>query len=173
MLVSLAAGAIVLASSLSGVSLSASAGTPEGAGASVSANATAKDVGLPMYPGAKPHKDKDEDSEALNMGAWGGSFGFKIVILDLESSDPPDKIAAFYVAALAKYGRVLNCANSSQKSAGKEDDSSKELTCDDDGKTDAGERVFKSGTKARQHIVSVKPNGSGSLFDLMFLEAHD
>jgi hypothetical protein len=40
------------------------------AGITVSGQATAKEVGLPVYPGAKPHKDKDNDS-AANLGLWG------------------------------------------------------------------------------------------------------
>jgi hypothetical protein len=31
--------------------------------------------------------------------------------------------------------------------------------------------LFKAGTKDKQHIVSVKPNGAGCIFSLVFLEA--
>jgi hypothetical protein len=142
----------------------------DGAGATISPNATAKDVGLPIYPGAKPHKDKDGDSPGVNMGLWGGTFGFKLAVLKLESNDAPDKVAAFYTKALARYGKVLNCSDSAQaKTAKDKDDSSNKLTCDDE-KSEKGEVVFKAGTKDHQHIVSVKPGATGSVFNLIYVE---
>ena len=76
-------------------------------------NASAKDVGLPIYPGARRHIDDANDSSALNMGFWGGSTGFKLFVLKMESADAPEKVAAFYRKALAKYGTVLDCTNGS------------------------------------------------------------
>ena len=51
------------------------------AGLIVSARATAKEVGLPIYPGSRPYKEqgKDDDSPAAKLGLWGNSFGFKLV----------------------------------------------------------------------------------------------
>jgi hypothetical protein len=150
------------------------ASSQDGAGVTASTKATAKDVGLPLYPGAKPHKDSSNDTNALNVGAWGSSFGFRLAVVKLESSDSPDKIAAFYAKALAKYGKVLNCSDPAQsKKSPDKSDSSNVLTCDDDSHAEKGEIVYKSGTKDKQHIVSVKPGGSGSVFDLVFVEAHD
>jgi hypothetical protein len=56
------------------------------AGLIVSARATAKEVGLPIYPGSIPHKDqdKDNDSPAAKLGLWSTSFGFKLVVLKME-----------------------------------------------------------------------------------------
>ena len=56
--------------------------------------ASEKEVGLPIYPGAKPHHDDKDDSSAANMGLWGNTFGFKLVVLKLESPDAPAKVAA-------------------------------------------------------------------------------
>jgi len=141
------------------------------AGITISAQATAKEVGLPVYPGAKPHKDSSEDSSGANLGLWGGSFGFKLVVMKLDSADTQDKIAAFYKKALAKYGPVLDCSNPpAAPKSDKPDDKSNKLTCGDD-KPDGGGQLFKSGTKEKQHIVSVKPGPSGSAIDLLYLEA--
>src|SRR5215469_15178357 len=60
----------------------------------LSDDATAQDVGLPIYPGAQRLKDSSDDSSALQMGLWGGSNGFKLVVLKLESDDSVDRIAA-------------------------------------------------------------------------------
>lgn len=155
------------------VPLRAGAQDESGARVKTSLKATSENVGLPIYPGAKLHKDKDQDSDPLVMGLSSGWFGFKVAMLTMESTDSPDKVAAFYAKALAKYGKVLNCNDPLQANNAKDKNgASRELTCDNDGKTQDGEVVFKVGSKDRQHIVSVKPNGSGSLFDLMYVEAH-
>jgi hypothetical protein len=145
----------------------------QGAGIYFNAEASAKDVGLPMYPGARPHREKDDDSTSAKFGLWGGSFGFKLAVVKLESNDSPQKVAAFYKKALARYGTVLDCgAASSQASEKEENESSKKLTCEDD-KPKPGEMEFKAGTKEKQHIVGIGPNGTGSLFQLVYLEAPD
>jgi hypothetical protein len=142
-----------------------------GAGVMVSKQATAKEVGLPIYPGAKPHKDEKEDSAAVQMGIWGSSFGFKLAVMKLESNDAPGKIAEFYKKALARYGTVLNCSEPSQKASGKDKSgSSNKLECDDD-KPEKGGLVFKAGTKEKQHVVGIQPNGQGTLFQLVYVEA--
>src|SRR5712692_10633746 len=142
-----------------------------GAGAMLSKQATAKDVGLPLYPGARAHKDEKDDSPSVQMGIWGSSFGFKLAVMKLESNDAPEKIAEFYKKALAKYGTVLNCSEPSQKAPGKDKaGSSKRLECDDD-KPEKGGLLFKAGTKEKQHIVGIQPNGQGSLFQLVYVEA--
>jgi hypothetical protein len=141
----------------------------DGAGVTFSKQATAKDVGLPAYPGSKTHKDEKDDSASVQMGLWGGSFGFKLAVMKMESNDAPEKIAEFYKKALAKYGTVLHCSDASQKAKDK-DESSNKLTCDDD-KPEKGGLVFKAGTKEKQHVVAIQANGPGSLFQLVYVEA--
>lgn len=133
-----------------------------------SKNASAKEVGLPVYPGSRRHKDDSDDSAALQLGAWGGSSGFKIVVLKMESDDAPGKVTAFYRKALSKYGKVLNCSDSATPV--EKDKSSNGLDCDSDH-PEKGETVLKSGTKEMQHIASVKTNGNGSVYDLVYIEA--
>ena len=128
-----------------------------------------KEIGLPIYPGAKPHKDTEGDSPAANLGLWGKSFGFKLVVLKLESPDAPSKVAAFYQKALAKYGKVLDCSRGSKKTdeTGKKQ-SANTLTCDDTPET--GAMLFKSGTSGKQHIVSIETKAPGSVFDLVLVD---
>jgi hypothetical protein len=135
-------------------------------------NASAKDVGLPIYPGSHRHQDNSDDSPALNMGLWGGSSGFKLFVLKMESTDAPDKVAAFYRKALAKYGAVLDCSNATQTTGSSDDTnkkSSKALTCED-AKPKSGEISLKSGSKAKEHAVGIQPNGSGTLYQLVYVE---
>ena len=156
---------------------SATAGTAggeqdqSGAGVMVSQQATAKDVGLPVYPGARAHKDEKGDSPAVQMGLWGGSFGFKLAVMKMESNDAPEKIAEFYKKALAKYGTVLNCSDPSKNANAKDGNGySSKLECGDD-KPEKGGLVFKAGTKEKQHIVGIQPNGQGTIFQLVYVEA--
>ncbi len=142
-----------------------------GAGVMLSKQATAKEVGLPVYPGAKAHKDEKDDSGNVQMGIWGGSFGFKLAVMKMESNDAPGKIAEFYKKALGRYGPVLNCSEPSPKASGKDKSgSSNKLECDDD-KPEKGGMVFKAGTKEKQHVVGIQPNGQGTLFQLVYVEA--
>ncbi len=149
------------------IPLRAAAQDKDGAGIVVSGKADAKDIGLPIYPGSRPHKDKDDDSTGTNLGLWGGGSGFKLAVLKMESADSPEKVAAFYKKALSKYGNVLDCSNRPKTSEGASKDySSKTLTCGDD-KPEQGGLLFKAGTKEKQHIVGIQPNGQGSLYQLV------
>jgi hypothetical protein len=140
------------------------------AGLLVSARATAKEAGLPIYPGAIPHKDSSkDDSSAAKVGLWGSSFRFKLVVLKMESKDVPRKIADYYQKALRKYGPVLDCTNPPPANES-DDKKSAKLTCGDD-KPDKGGMLFKAGTKEKQHIVGVQPNASGTIFQLLYVEA--
>jgi hypothetical protein len=129
----------------------------------------AKDIGLPWYPGAKLHKDKSDDTPAVQLGAWAGSAGFKLAALKLESSDAPNKVQGFYRGALGKYGSVLTCGVSSADSEKKKNNSSDQLTCEsDDGKD--GETVLKAGTQHNQHLVGITPNGTGTIIQLLYVQ---
>ena len=131
--------------------------------------ASEREIGLPVYPGAKPHKDSKGDSPAANIGLWGNGFGFKLVVLKMETPDAPAKVAAFYQKALAKYGKVLDCTNQPAKpdTQGTKKTSSA-ITCDDTPET--GAMLFKSGTKGKQHIVGIQPDGQGSVFQMVLLD---
>jgi hypothetical protein len=145
----------------------------DGAGVVFSKQATSKEVGLPVYPGAKLRKDEKEDSPSVNMGIWGSTFGFKLAVMKMESNDAPEKIAEFYKKALAKYGTVLNCPDASKNTGAKDKNgSSNKIECDDDT-PEKGGLVLKAGTKEKQHVVGIQPNGQGSLFQLVYVEARN
>lgn len=136
-------------------------------------NVTAKDVGLPIYPGARPHKDEGKDnSSAAQLWAWYNNSGFKLVVLKFESDDSPDKISAFYRKELARYGKVLDCSGPSQKANDTAKNSSHQLTCDgDETQMKSGHFQYKAGTKEEQHLVGIEPNGSGSVFHLLYVKS--
>jgi len=146
-------------------------GSSKSAGFVFSGDAKEKDLGLPLYPGSRQHKDGDGETAALNVGLWGGSSGFRLVVLKLESGDSPDKIAVFYHKALNKYGAVLECGKSEAKKKEKSaTDHSSALECDDDH-PEKGGVTLKSGTKEKMHVVGIEPNGKGTLISLVYVEA--
>lgn len=143
-------------------------------GIHVSKDADVSDTGLTVYPGAHiKQKDSDGDDKSANVNISGFGFGIKVVALEYESSDSPDKLIAFYRDQLKKYGNVLEChtsghfnvnTNYSDKSG-----HSHELTCDSGN----GNNVeLKVGTKEDQHIVAVEPEGKGSSFSLVYVRTH-
>jgi hypothetical protein len=149
------------------------------AGINLGKDASAKDVGLPLYPGSRRRKDSSDDSSALNMGLWGGSTGFKMALLKMESTDSPEKIAVFYRKALAKFGKVLTCgaagsasdapANSDSQNSKDTSNSSQQLDCSND-KPDKGGFELKVGTKEKQHIVGITTEGNLTTFTLIYIE---
>jgi hypothetical protein len=141
------------------------------AGLTVSGEATAKDVGLPDYPGARLHKDApSEDTTQANLAFWTSKVGFKLVVVKYESDDTVEKVSAFYRKALGKYGHVLQCTATDENKPEKHGHS-KDLDCGDD-KPEKGGIELKAGTRERQHIVGVEPRGAGSKFELVYLESH-
>lgn len=132
-------------------------------------SANPRDVGLPAYPGAWPHKDnkKDEDSSAKLWGGF-GAFGMKIAAVELDSNDQPGRIAAFYSDALRRQGRYLDCSPGRPRppKAGKESDA---LDCGDDDVKPGG-FLFKIGTKKDFRVVGIEPEGRGSKIALVSIQ---
>lgn len=129
--------------------------------------ATPADAGLPAYPGAKPYKDSGQSSSGANVGFSTPLFGIKVVGMNLETGDQPDRVAEFYRKALAKYGQVLDCSDAANVSPERDDDESNVLTCDSSDVDSKHSVVFKAGTKDDHRIVAIKPHGAGSRFSLV------
>jgi hypothetical protein len=138
------------------------------AGLTLSDEAVAGDAGLPAYPGAKPYKDEDDSNAAANLELSTPVFGVKVVAMDLETGDEPERVARFYREALSKYGNVLECrdgADDSKQSAA----NGNELACESDDR-DIDSVVYKVGTEQNQRIVAIKPHGGGTRFSLVHLD---
>jgi len=67
---------------------------------------------------------------------------------------------------------VLDCGEASSQGEKNQSESSKKLTCKDD-KPKPGGMEFKAGTKEKQHVVGIEPNGNGTLFQLVYVESPD
>jgi hypothetical protein len=141
----------------------------------VGKDADAEKMGLPLYPGARPKQEKD--NEPLNFGILTETFGVKLIVAKYESDDSPAKIIDFYRGKLKKFGKVLECH--SQKHGGDVEvtddkdskdgkDKDKELKCEQN----SGPVVeLKVGTEDDQHVVAIEPSdtGKGSTFALVYV----
>jgi hypothetical protein len=136
-------------------------------------DASARDTGLPLYPGSRlKHDDQDKNKDNANFGILTSAFGIKLVVVNYDSDDSPDKLVAYYRKKLEKYGKVLECHRSEgggdvHVNAGNHDSDSKELKCEGDNNGNNVE--LKVGTEDNQHVVSIKPETKGSSFALVYL----
>ena len=152
--------------------------TPVG-GIHVSRSADVRETGLPVYPGARL-KEKEEDGEqkSANVNISGMGYALRVVAVEFESDDPPQKLIAYYQDQLKKYGNVLQCraskfgGNTGTTYTGKDSQRSNELKCTGDNSGKVVE--LKVGTDQNEHIVSIQPSdsGKGSVFALVHLQTH-
>ena len=132
-------------------------------------------IGLPLYPGAQFVKKNDKDKGAADVNLSFGSFQLRVKAANYSTPDAPDKVAAFYRAALARYGDVIQCENN--KPVGSPTRTADGLTCDNDkdnhvnvNQDTSGKMELKAGSKQHQHIVAVDPEGTGTKFGLVALD---
>jgi hypothetical protein len=139
-------------------------------------HATAKDIGLPEYPGAKPYKDKDSDSSSADLGLVLNSFHFSVQAASYVTGDSPDQVLAFYRKPLSKYGDVLECDHG--KPVGRLTVAKSGLTCGDQqsghvnvngtGDTD---HELRAGTPEKYRVVGIDSSEAGQTkFGLVALE---
>ena len=86
--------------------------TPVG-GLHVTNDADVRDIGLPVYPGARRKEQSDDDNpNSAHVNISTSLFGIKVVAIEYLSDDPPEKLVAYYKDQLKKYGNVLECHTS-------------------------------------------------------------
>ena len=142
--------------------------TPMG-GIHVSKGVNPEDVGIAIYPGSNLREGNGEDKSA-NVNISGFGYGLKVVALEYQSNDAPEKVVAFYKDQLKRYGSVLECHTASlHVNTGARKHDSSELTCAGDSGHDV---ELKVGTEENQHIVAIEPSGSGTNFSLVYVRTH-
>jgi hypothetical protein len=129
-------------------------------------HATAKQIGLPEYPGATPWKDKDSDSSSADLGLVLNSFHVSVQVASYVTTDSPEQVLAFYRKPLAKYGEVLECDHG--KPVGTLTVTKSGLTCGDDhgGKvsvngTGDNDHELRAGTPEQYRMVGVDASVPG------------
>lgn len=135
------------------------------------ADADARRVGVPLYPGARL-KSQDDNSDQANLSLLTQAFGMKLVVANYVSDDDPAKIVAFYRQKLKKYGKVLECHSQehhlSVHDGEKNSDGAADLKCEENS---GPVTELKVGTEENQHIVAVEPaeGSKGSRFALVYV----
>jgi hypothetical protein len=139
---------------------------------------TASELGLPAYPGAVIVKDKHNSSADVHLGF--GEFQLRVRAVSYETSDPQDKVLAFYRKAMTRFGNVITCQNNAP--VGSPAATSEGLTCSDDKdakvKVDDGDYgvskndlQLKAGSKRHQHILGFENHqGAKTRFALVALD---
>ena len=145
-------------------------------------------IGISAYPGATPIKDKDDDdSNSANVNMSFGPFHLGVKAADFQTSDPSDKVIAFYTKDLAsRYGSVIECRG--HDSVGSIKRTSQGLTCSDDEHThikthDGNSKGFsitsgdsssdielRAGSPQHLHIVGIENREGGTKIGLVSLD---
>lgn len=129
-------------------------------------HATAKDIGLPAYPGATPYKDKDSDSSSADLGFVLNSFHISVKVASFVTTDSPEQVLTFYRRPLARYGEVLECDHG--KPVGSLTMTKSGLTCGDSknghmtvNESDSNHEL-RAGTPEQYRIVGIDSSEAGT-----------
>ena len=140
----------------------------------VSDAADMRDIGLTVYPGAKPApKEESDDKESANINLSVRGYTLKVAAAEFISDDAPDKVIAYYDKELQKYGKPIQCRGAWKMSfnfSASPSNASKPVWCDISGSGDATE--LKVGTEGNQHVVAFKARDRGSRFALIYVRVH-
>jgi len=134
---------------------------------SVHSDAIPSDVGLPVYPGARPVVDgPDRDSANVSIDSPFGDV--RVAALKFESDAAPEAIAEYYKRAMEPYGAVTVCRGDIDFDDG---GSGRAPRCKDrQGRRDRGIQVAV-GTEGNFRLAAVKPRGDGSEFAVVYVHA--
>ncbi|MBH9579589.1 hypothetical protein [Inhella proteolytica] len=143
------------------------------AGIELREQATQKELGLPLYPGAQPQRDDAKDKGAVTLGLWGGAFGLHLAVGKYASADRFDEVARYYRVAMAAYGPVLECRpeNSGAKAPKPAAKGGEEALSCQDAEPGAGGLVLKVGKPKDQRVVALQTKGAQVHFQLVRIEA--
>ncbi len=150
------------------------------AGLEVRGELNAAELGLPIYPGARPLPDKADENAALSLGLWGGSLGFSLKVAKYASRASLDLVAAYYREALAALGPVIDCSSgvpralapASAASAASAASSSTPPSCDNKKPSVTGELIYKVGDAKNFHLVALQPReGAGVEFQIVRMQS--
>jgi hypothetical protein len=136
-------------------------------------------IGLAAYPGAVPVKDEhDNDGNSANINMSFGSFHLGVKAASFQTSDPQDKVLAFYRKDLSqRYGDVIECRGSSV--IGSPSRTSQGLTCDQHNQKNVHVREsdfdhdnleLRAGSEQHQHIVGLEDRNGGTKIGLVALD---
>lgn len=124
------------------------------------------ETGLPVYPGAKPLRDSDQQTESAEIKMGTSFFGLHVAAAKFESNDAPQAIVDFYKDKMGTYGTVIECKGDIDFK-----DEPKEPVCKEE--SSSHETQLVAGTEDNHRLVSVKPRGGGSEFAVVSIQVDD
>lgn len=145
------------------------------AGLSVQPRASAADIGLPLYPGAVPERDRrdgGEDGDSASISLWGGPFGMDLHVMKLRSGDSAEVVSRFYRDAMQRQGRLVDCSRDGPADppvSAATSEAGKLMRCGNDRAQD-GAFLFKLARPGGVRMVAIEPApGGGSRIQLVRL----
>ncbi len=134
--------------------------------------ATGAQTGLTTYPGATLVKKDKDDNGAADVSMNFGDFKLGVHTSNLQTSDPEDKVLAFYKKDMGRYGAVLTCRG--KDPVGTPVRTGDGLTCGTDQKgVQMGESdhlELRAGSVEHQHIVGIHSEDGGTRIGLVALD---
>jgi hypothetical protein len=135
----------------------------------------AKDTGLQVYPGARPHvSDNPHEDNQANVDLSSFGFGIKVIAASFDSDDPPMKVLDFYRKQMKTYGNAIECRTEGHNFGHHKENLDDPVTCEkgpgDPAAVNSNGLELKVGTKGRQRIVEIKPEGKGTRFALVYVQ---
>jgi hypothetical protein len=138
--------------------------------------ASGAQTGLTPYPGATLVKKDKDDNGAADISMNFGDFKLGVHAVELQTSDPEDKVLAFYKKDISRYGRFVTCRG--KNVVGTPVRTGEGLTCgtdqhqfstsDSDGNGDHLE--LRAGSEQHQHIVGVHTENGATRIGLVALD---
>jgi len=121
------------------------------------------ETGLPVYPGAQPLRDEDEEPAGADVKIGTSFFGLHVAGAKFESSDAPQAIVDFYKDKMSAYGTVIQCKGDVDFEG-----ESKQPVCKEE--STSSEIQLVTGTEDSHRLVTVKPRGGGSEFAVVSIQ---
>jgi hypothetical protein len=121
-------------------------------------------TGLPIYPGAQPLHDEDEEPAHADVSIASPYIGLHVAAAKFESEAAPTAIVDFYKDKMKPLGAVVECRGEIDFEGEPE-----RPVCRED--TASSEIQLVAGESQNDHrMVAVKPRGAGSEFALVHVQ---
>lgn len=125
---------------------------------------SAKELGLTVYPGAKPKAEGDDGAASVKVQTSEGRM--RVQVMNFSTPAAAATVLSFYKKDLARYGQMLECRGSKIVSlAGRDPDHKSKLTCNSAHEDNA--TVLRSGSEQNEHSVVIRDLGKGTEFTLI------
>ena len=131
-------------------------------------------TGLTPYPGATLVKKDGDNDGAADVNMSFGGFQLGVHAVDLRTSDPPDKVLAFYKKDMSRYGTVITCRG--REAVGTPVRTGEGLGCSADAhhmtntNFNSDHLELRAGSEKHQHIVGVHTEDGSTRIGLLALD---